>query len=193
MRRLVPTALACAAAAAAATGCGGDDRRTTTSAPLSVAQATAGWPGLAAQARRYRRSLSTGDRFVARIAFPRCGTASTVSAGLDQATIDRGPGWYPESALPGEGRLIYLAGHNRTHGGPFGCVWRLRRDDTVTLDLPYATAVYRVVRRGRVHERDVATALRGTGRELLRLQTSLIPPGDRRLIVDLRPVAFAPR
>ncbi|MDW5596858.1 sortase [Conexibacter stalactiti] len=158
----------------------------TVAAPPAAAATT-----IRARAAAYRRGLRAGEP-VARISFPRARRRPLVRAGLDQETIDRGPGWYQRSWLPGEGRLIYLAGHNRSHGGPFGPVAKLRRGDTVVLTLPYATATYRVTGRRLVSERDLSI-LRGGRSELLRLQTSTVPSSDRRIVVSARPTRLAPR
>ncbi len=81
------------------------------------------------------------------------------------------------------GGWIYVAGHNRTHGGPFHAVASARRGDLVVVSTPYATARYTVIDRRQESERNVAL-LRPGRRELLRLQTSTDPaeppPLDRR-------------
>lgn len=145
---------------------------------------------LARRAAAYRRSTEHGLP-VGRIRLPRDPRETVVLAGLDQATIDRRPGWYERSHLPGEGRLIYLAGHNRTHGGPFGALPHVRRGDPIVLALPYATAAYAVISRRQESERDVGL-LRSGRRELLRLQTSTDPPSRRRWIIDARLIALTP-
>ena len=39
--------------------------------------------------------------------------------GTDTAALKKGPGRYPETALPGQGRTIGIAGHRTTYGAPF--------------------------------------------------------------------------
>lgn len=105
--------------------------------------------------------------------------------GFDQATIDRGPGWFPGSGLPGQGRLIYIAGHHRTHGAPFRHVADLERGDEVAIAMPYATVHYVVTGRTTISQRDLAV-LHSPGHEILRLQTSTVPAGSRRILVTAR-------
>ncbi|HST41324.1 MAG TPA: hypothetical protein VLK58_17535 [Conexibacter sp.] len=58
--------------------------------------------------------------------------------------------------------------------------------------LPYAIATYRVTGRRLVSERQLSI-LRGGRRELLRLQTSTVPPSDRRIVVSATPSRLTPR
>src|SRR5690348_4212206 len=87
-------------------------------------------PSLAALAAKDRHELHRGDR-VGTLSVPRFHATVPVSAGIDQATVNRGPGWHLGSFLPGERRLTYIAGHRRTHGAPFFWIGRLRRGDRI--------------------------------------------------------------
>lgn len=113
---------------------------------------------------------------------PRFRSEVAVLDGFDHATINRGPRWYPRSRLPGEGRLIYIAGHHRTHGAPFRHVAELTHGDRVVIVTPYATASYVVTSRMTISGRDLAV-LRSPAHEMLRLQTSTVPAGSRRILV----------
>ena len=110
---------------------------------LPTAATASAKDALAAAARRYRGSLRTGDP-VGRLRVPRMGVDMLVVQGTDRESLKRGPGHYTGSALPGEGRLVYVAGHRTTYGAPFSRIDRLRRGDRVWLELPYATVEYRV-------------------------------------------------
>ncbi|MDO8186951.1 sortase [Conexibacter sp. JD483] len=156
----------------------------------AVAPGSAAARRLARRAAAYRRATEHGMP-VGLIVLPRDERVVPINAGLDQATIDRQPGWYERSHLPGEGRLIYVAGHNRTHGGPFHAVASARRGDPIVVSLPYATARYTVISRRQESERSLGL-LRPGRRELLRLQTSTYPPGHHRWIVDARLDALIP-
>jgi sortase A len=123
---------------------------------------------LAAEARRYRTSLERGDA-VGRLSVPRLGLSAYVVNGTDHDTLKKGPGRYLYSFVPGERRLVYIAGHRTTYGAPFSRIDRLTAGDRVVLDVPYATFHYRVVR----HVIVAATAtevLRSRKREELVLQ-----------------------
>jgi LPXTG-site transpeptidase (sortase) family protein len=142
-------------------------------------------------ARKYRHSLHRGE-VIGQLTFPRFDQTVPLSYGLDQATIDRGPGWFPGSYLPGEGSLIYIAGHRRTHGAPFLRIGDLRPGDGVRFTTPYAVATYAVIRHELVSERKLSV-LHSDGREEeLRLQASTIPPGHKRLLVFARLKRIAP-
>lgn len=145
-------------------GCG-------TSSPLPIG----------AQAAHYRLALHHGH-VVARLCLPRFRSVVDILDGFDQATINRGPGWFPGSRLPGEGRLIYIAGHHRTHGAPFRHVAELPLGDRIVIVTPYATATYVVSSHTTISDRDLAV-LRSAAHEILRLQTSTVPAGPRRILV----------
>jgi sortase A len=147
---------------------------------------------VAAEARTYRRTLHTGDP-VGRIHIGRIGLNMVVVQGTDHTTLKRGPGHYEASGLPGEGRLVYIAGHRTTYLAPFAYINNIRAGDFVTLDVPYGTFTYRVTRHYVVAENDVSV-LRDTGREILRLQ-ACHPRffATNRYIVDAKLVSVAPR
>jgi sortase A len=71
--------------------------------------------------------------------------------------------------MPGEGELVYIAGHRTTYGAPFSDIDDLRPGDQVTLELPYATFTYRIARH-RIVRADYIQALNSRGREELALQ-----------------------
>jgi sortase A len=122
---------------------------------------------------------------VGRLTFPRFHKTVRVTAGFKQATIDRGPSWYPGSGLPGDGGTIYVAGHRRTHGGPFREIGDLRRGDRVIFATRAAVATYAVMRHALISERRTSILTSGH-REELRLQASTIPAGHKRLLVFAR-------
>lgn len=59
--------------------------------------------------------------------------------------LSRGPGRYPETSLPGLGKVTAIAGHRTTFGAPFRHIDRLEPGDEIVLELPYGTFRYRVV------------------------------------------------
>ena len=46
--------------------------------------------------------------------------------------------------MPGEGELVYIAGHRTTYGAPFSRIDKLRKGDRVFVELPYATIEYAI-------------------------------------------------
>jgi sortase A len=143
-------------------------------------------------AARYRQQLERGDA-VGRLRVPRLGLDAIVVEGTDSATLTKGPGRYTKSYVPGEGELIYIAGHRTTYGAPLARIDRLREGDEVRLEVPYGTFVYRVSSQVIVPASDVQR-LRSSGREEIALQ-ACHPRffASERYIVYARPVSVLPR
>lgn len=119
-------------------------------------------------ARQYRRESAVGDA-VGRLDLHRIGVERIVVNGSDSVSLRRGPGRDVRTFMPGEGQLVYVAGHRTTYGAPFARIDSLRPGDGVTLELPYATFEYSVVRHVVVSANDISR-LRSNGREILALQ-----------------------
>jgi sortase A len=58
--------------------------------------------------------------------------------------LSRGPGHYPETALPGLGRPVAIAGHRTTFGAWFRNIDELQTGDEIRVEMPYGTFTYRV-------------------------------------------------
>jgi sortase A len=119
-------------------------------------------------AARYRRGLRPGDP-IGRLRIPRLGLTMMVVQGTDDESLKKGPGRYRGSFLPGEGELIYIAGHRTTYGAPFARIDALRPGDSVVLRVPYGAFRYRVTGHRIVAATDVGV-LRSRHREVLALQ-----------------------
>jgi sortase A len=147
---------------------------------------------VASEARAYRRTLETGDP-VGRLHIGRIGLNMVVVQGTDHETLKNGPGHYVGSGLPGEGHLIYVAGHRTTYLAPFAWINNIRAGDYITFEVPYGTFTYRVTRHYIVDDNTVAV-LEDTGSEILRLQ-ACHPRffATHRYIVDAKLVGVAPR
>ena len=120
------------------------------------------------EARAYRSSSGEGEA-IARLEIPRLDLEIVVVNGTDSGTLRRGPGRHLDSSMPGEGRLVYIAGHRTTFGAPFSHIDSLRRGDRVFLELPYASIEYRVIEE-RIVDQYELSVLRSRGREELVLQ-----------------------
>jgi sortase A len=107
--------------------------------------------------------------------------------------LTKGPGRYIPSYVPGEGELIYVAGHRTTYGAPLARIDRLERGDEVRLEVPYGTFVYRVSGHVIVPADDLER-LESSGREEVALQ-ACHPRffASERYIVYARPVSVKPR
>jgi sortase A len=147
---------------------------------------------VAREAAAYGATLHRGDA-VGRLTIGRIGLNMIVVQGTDHETLKKGPGHYLESGLPGEGRLVYVAGHRTTYLAPFAHIDDIRAGDYITFAVPYGTFTYRVTRHYVVADDDVAV-LRNTGREILRLQ-ACHPRffATHRYMVDAKLVGVAPR
>jgi sortase A len=147
---------------------------------------------VAREARRYRSQLQVGDP-LGRLRVPRLHLSILVVAGTDHDSLTKGPGWYMGSFLPGEGQLIYIAGHRTTYLAPFAAIQSLHAGDTATLELPYGTFVYRITGHAIVASSDVSQ-LRSHGHEVLALQ-ACHPRffATHRYIAYARPMRVLPR
>jgi sortase A len=94
-------------------------------------------------AARQQRQVGTGDG-VGRIVIPRIGLNLIVVQGTDTASLEKGPGHYPSTALPGLGRTVAIAGHRTTYLAPFRHIDQLRPGDQITLEMPYGRFLYTV-------------------------------------------------
>jgi sortase A len=119
-------------------------------------------------AAAYRRDLREGDA-VGRLRVPRLGLNAVIVFGTTTGSLRRGPGLEQHTFLPGQGKLIYVAGHRTTYLAPFAHIDSLRVGDQATVEMPYGTFVYRV-RSSRIVAADDLSVLRSGGSEVLRLQ-----------------------
>jgi sortase A len=147
---------------------------------------------VAEQARDYRLGLREGDA-VGRLKIPKLDLSMIVVNGTASNTLKKGPARHRRTFLPGEGKLIYIAGHRTTYSAPFSDIDDLHRGDRVLLELPYATFEYRI-RGHRIVEAHQISVLRSRGREEVALQACW-PRffASHRYIAYARPVRVIPR
>jgi sortase A len=120
------------------------------------------------EARRYRAATHRGDA-IGRISVPRMGIDMVLVNGTDHDTLKKGPGRDARTAMPGEGKLVYIAGHRTTYLAPFSHIDHLRKGDRVTLTMPYATFSYSISGHKIVAASDLSV-LKSHGYEQLALQ-----------------------
>jgi sortase A len=121
-----------------------------------------------AQARRYRLATTRGQS-VGRLRVPRLDLNMVVVDGTDHDSLTKGPGLDRRTYMPGEGQLVYIAGHRTTYLAPFAHIERIKAGDEVSLELPYGTFRYRVFTHKIVGANDLAV-LKSHGREVVELQ-----------------------
>jgi sortase A len=119
-------------------------------------------------AARFRRTAGVGQP-IGRIVIPRLGLNMILVNGTDEASLERGPGRYLHSYMPGQNRLVYVAGHRTTYLAPFSHIDAIRPGDRITLEMPYGTFTYRAARHVIVPATDLAV-LRSPKHEVLALQ-----------------------
>jgi sortase A len=117
------------------------------SAPLAPADRTAlvrvsdSRRRIAYLARREAREVTAGAA-IGRIVIPKLGGSFEVVQGTDQTSLEKGPGHYPGTALPGLGQTVAIAGHRTTYGAPFHHLDALHHGNRIVLRMPYGRFIY---------------------------------------------------
>ena len=145
-----------------------DKRARTFTTTISGPTVKAERASIAREAKRYRLSSKRGQ-VIGRIRVPRMGINMLLVNGTDHDTLKKGPGRDGRTFMPGENRLVYIAGHRTTYLAPFSHIDRLRRGDRVTIEVPYATFIYAVTQHRIVKSTDLSV-LRSPRHELVELQ-----------------------
>lgn len=94
-------------------------------------------------ARQERREVKTGDA-IGILRLSKLAATYTVLQGTDDATLQKGPGHYPQTAFPGMGETVAIAGHRTTYLAPFRNINRLGHGDQIVLTMRYAKFTYTV-------------------------------------------------
>ena len=147
---------------------------------------------VSAEAARFRRSTHAGEA-IGRIVIKRIGLNMILVDGTNESSLQKGPGRDLRSYMPGQSRLVYIAGHRTTYLAPFSHIDAIRPGDLVRLQMPYATFTYRATTHRIVPADDMAV-LRSPHHELLELQ-ACHPRffATHRYIVYAKLVAMKPR
>ncbi|MFI7130070.1 class E sortase [Nonomuraea sp. NPDC050153] len=67
-----------------------------------------------------------------------------VVEGVDAEHLKKGPGHYPDSAMPGQVGNFVVSGHRTTYAAPFNRIDELERDDEIVVEAGGARYAYRV-------------------------------------------------
>jgi sortase A len=81
---------------------------------------------------------------IARIEMPTIGVEEIVVSGVAPNDLQKGPGHFPRTPLPGQLGNAAIAGHRTTYGQPFRDVDRLAPGDEIVVTTVQGTFVYRV-------------------------------------------------
>lgn len=121
---------------------------------------------IAGAASLYRTSTHEGEP-LGWINIPRLSLHAVLVDGTNESDLTKGPGLYRGDFLPGEGRLVYVAGHRTTYSAPFAYIEKLRAGDRVVISLPYGTFTYSVTGHKIVSATDVAVLRTGRKEQLI--------------------------
>lgn len=108
--------------------------------------------------------------------------------GVDEATLAKGVGHHPETAFPGQGDRIFIAGHNDT---TFSKISQLKEGDEVELYLADGSYRY-VMRSSEIVDFTDTRVLEATGEESLVISTCYpfynVTDSTERYLIYLEPV-----
>jgi LPXTG-site transpeptidase (sortase) family protein len=130
------------------------------------------------------------EQVVCRLVIPRIGVDVDVWEMTDEAVLEKGPGHWPETPVPGQGGHCVISGHRSTRGSVFLRLGELVPGDIMEVVLPYGTVEYKVMR-SLIVGVDDTWVVWSRGVEELSL-TTCHPPGSdaNRLVVQAKPVSF---
>ena len=94
-------------------------------------------------AGRFAERAPTGEA-IGRLRIPSIDLDVVAVEGTDTASLQKGPGHYPETRFPGQGGTLAIAGHRTTYLAPFRHLDQLKRGDEIEIEMPYANFAYRV-------------------------------------------------
>jgi sortase A len=94
-------------------------------------------------ARALRRNVKPGDA-LGRLRIGRIGSSFVVVQGTDGSSLQKGPGHYADTTMPGLPGTVAIAGHRTTYLAPFRHVDDLRKGDRIELEMPYGRFTYAV-------------------------------------------------
>jgi sortase A len=110
---------------------------------------------IALLAGRLARRSGDGDP-IGRIEVPAMeGLDAVVVQGTGTASLQKGPGHYPETAFPGQRGTVAIAGHRTTYLAPFRHIDQIENGDEIRVEMPYAAFTYTVQRHQIVDPTDV--------------------------------------
>ena len=75
--------------------------------------------------------------------------------GTDTSSLQKGPGHYRNTSLPGQPGTVAIAGHRTTYLAPFRHIDQIENGDEIRIEMPYAAFTYTVQRHEIVDPSDV--------------------------------------
>jgi sortase A len=147
-------------------------------------------------ARREQRLVVTGAA-IGRISITKIGANFDIVQGTDTSSLEKGPGHYPSTSLPGLGQTVAIAGHRTTYLAPFRHIDALSSGDQIVVKMPYARFTYVVQARKIVLPTSV-WVIKNVGYDRLVLSAcNPLYSAAQRIIVfarlqEVQPVALTP-
>ena len=120
-----------------------------------------------------------------RISIPSIGVSAVFVEGTDEEELKTGPGHYPTTYWPGQGKVVAIAGHRTTYGAWFRHIDELGRGDRIILTMPYGRYVFRVADTEIVDDADWSI-LEGKGEFLVLSACHPLYSAAQRLVVTAR-------
>ena len=112
---------------------------------------------------------------------PAINLSKVVLKGTSPEVLAKGPGWYEESVIPGQGNTA-IAGHLNTDGSPFRRIPQLKQGDSITLVFEGKSYEYQVERIFTVASNDWSV-IGPCGYSALTLTTCVAGDDKHRLVV----------
>jgi sortase A len=121
-------------------------------------EAISGVRGNAAKARiladRFKPHLIEGHA-IGRIKIDRINLNMVVVQGTDTASLEKGPGHYKNTPIPGLHGTVAIAGHRTTYLAPFRHIDEIQDGDEIRVEMPYAAFTYTVQKHEVVDPSDI--------------------------------------
>lgn len=96
------------------------------------------------QPAQYDRAVLNEGDVIGRINMPTLGVDSWIVVGSKLKYLEKGPGVFPNSAMPGHLGNFAVAGHRTSYGAPFGDIDRLAKGDEFTVTSQEGSFTYTV-------------------------------------------------
>jgi sortase A len=120
--------------------------------------AIAGIDGTDTKARvladRFKPRLQRGQA-IGRIIIDHIGLDMVVVQGTDTTSLQKGPGHYTNTPIPGQPGTVGIAGHRTTYLAPFRDIDQIQDGDEIRIEMPYAAFTYTVEKHEVVDPGDV--------------------------------------
>jgi sortase A len=92
---------------------------------------------------------------IGRIKIDRIGLDIVVVQGTNTSSLQKGPGHYKATPIPGQRGTVAIAGHRTTYLAPFRHIDGIHNGDQVRIEMPYAAFTYTVYKHEIVDPGDV--------------------------------------